>query len=142
MELAQQESIQASPFSPNPAVPTGGSPNPLPPAPAPPAPAFMVTDNAFALPTPDVEGLAVNYWKGYRLGMASRGIVPSPEGIQPDQYGNGLQPYLVQRVRPLYRQSTSMGFPLPTNDGYNDAIECAGIYQYENNPKSPKFVSS
>lgn len=111
----------------------------LPPiTPAPPVAASAPTalapipDSAYALPTSMVEGLNQSYWNGYRLGMASREIIPSAAGVAPDQYGNGWQPYFTGRIVPMYRAAANTGGPIALNDGFNDALECGAIWRFHN----------
>jgi hypothetical protein len=124
----------AQPVTPPPASGTG--PSGIPDAP------HGIPDAAYTLPDPDTESLNAEYWRGYRAGMAARGIVPSPAGVTPDQYGNGWQPYFRTRVAPLYRPDSLMGSVIAGNVGYNDAIQAGAIYRYHHEPQSPYFVAS
>jgi hypothetical protein len=101
-----------------------------------------IPDDAYTLPDPGVEALNEAYWKGYRAGMAARGIVPSPAGVTPDQFGNGWQPYFRTRVAPLYRPDSLLGSVISENVGYNDAIQAGAIYRYHHDPQSPYFIAS
>jgi hypothetical protein len=100
----------------------------------------LIPDNAYTLPDPSSEALNMAYWRGYREGMAARGIIPSPAGIVPDQYGNGWLPYWRSRVTILYRTESLMGSLFTENVGYNNAIQAGAIYCYHHDPRSPYFV--
>jgi hypothetical protein len=123
-----------SPVTPAPVTPVAAPPSGIPDAP------HGIPDDAYTLPDPDNEALNKPYWKGYRAGMAARGIVPSPAGITADQYGNGWLPYYRARVIPLYLPDSLAGFAIAENVGYNNAIQSGAIYRYHHDPRSPFFV--
>lgn len=84
----------------------------------------------FAVPTEDQVSQNPDYWAGYARGAsAAAAITPSAAGTA-DWF------VYMQNVASNYMPAAVGFFPIANNVGWNNALQMAGVWEWQNDPNS------